>query len=331
VYNNLGLLQARRGNLALAEAAYRHALSLAPDADYILGNYATLLMRLKRYEEATSFSIKAVKMDPADPRARRTLSICYALVGDMAASRRALQEWLDMDPGNPEALHLMAAAGGLPTPERATDAYIVSEFDAFSRTFDAKLEQLGYRAPELLGRALHTVLAQALGGPAGPGAAGQVLDAGCGTGLCALQLRPLAQRLDGVDLSQGMLDRAADRGGYDSLTCAELGAHILAHPGHWDTIVSADTLCYFGDLRAVISGCAAALRPGGHLLFSVEAVDTAPDGYVLHHHGRYAHARAYVQACVQAAGLQLVSLVPDVLRHEVLRPVQGWVVTARAA
>ncbi|WP_425536227.1 methyltransferase domain-containing protein, partial [Chromobacterium vaccinii] len=40
---------------------------------------------------------------------------------------------------------------------------------------------------------------------------------GCGTGLAGEAVRPYASRLDGVDLSAGMLERASAKGIYDSL------------------------------------------------------------------------------------------------------------------
>ena len=322
VFNNIGLLQGRRNNLELAEAAYRQALRIAPDADYVLQNYAGLLQRQGRYEEATSFSIKTLTASPNDPKARRLLSISYALVGDMESARGVLRDWLELDPGNPEALHLLASAGGLPVPLRASDAYIAEEFDAFSKSFDAKLEGLGYKAPELVTAALAKALDAV-------DSAGDVLDAGCGTGLCSILLRPMARRLDGVDLSRGMLGKAAERGGYDELECAELTAYMARYPSRWDAIVSADTLCYFGELHDVLSAARAALRLGGLLVFSVEAVVSAAGGFLLQHNGRYAHASSYIEHCIAAAGLELLSLEQATLRAEVMRPVQGWIVVAR--
>ena len=322
VHNNIGLLQGRRNNLDLAEAAYLQALRIAPDADYVLQNYAGLLHRLGRYEEATSFSIKTLSASPNDPKARRLLSISYALVGDLESARGVLRDWLELDPGNPEALHLLAGAGGLPVPARASDAYIAEEFDAFAKSFDAKLEMLGYKAPELVTRAL----AEALDAV---GPAGDVLDAGCGTGLCSILLRPMARRLDGVDLSRGMLSKAAERGGYDQLECAELTSYMAGNPCRWDSIVSADTLCYFGDLHDVLVAARIALKLRGLLVFSVEAASSEIVEFSLQHNGRYAHGRSYIEGSVAAAGLELLSIELEILRAEVMRPVRGWIVVAR--
>jgi predicted TPR repeat methyltransferase len=50
------------------------------------------------------------------------------------------------------------------------------------------------------------------------------IDLGCGTGLMGPLLRPYVGRLEGVDLSAGMVQKAKDRGCYDKLDVGELVA-----------------------------------------------------------------------------------------------------------
>jgi predicted TPR repeat methyltransferase len=324
IYNNLGLLHSRRNFFDLAEAAYQHALKLAPNAEYALHNYARLMQRQGRYEEAVAYGVKTLNINPDDPKARRVLCMSHALLGDMEAARGVMRDWLAIDPGNAQAAHLLAAVGGSEAPARASNAYVAEEFDSFSSSFDSKLEALGYRAPELVAEALTRAIAPAT-------SAGDILDAGCGTGLCAPRLRPFAGRLDGVDLSEGMLDKARARGGYDSLAHAELTEFMANHTAQWNTIVSADTLCYFGELAPVFDAARSALRPGGWLVFSVEALEASEQHYHLKYHGRYAHTRAYLDECLRSTGFTPLHIESVVLRMEVSRPVQGWVVVARKA
>lgn len=52
------------------------------------------------------------------------------------------------------------------------------------------------------------------------------VDLGCGTGLMGPLLRPHTRHLSGVDLSQGMVQKARERGCYDDLSVDELGKYL---------------------------------------------------------------------------------------------------------
>ncbi|HEX8778847.1 MAG TPA: methyltransferase domain-containing protein, partial [Rhodanobacter sp.] len=161
-----------------------------------------------------------------------------------------------------------------------------------------------------------------------PAAALDVLDAGCGTGLCAPLLRPHARRLAGVDLSGGMVEKARQRGGYDALAVAELTAYLQERAAAWDVVLSADTLVYFGELDTVLEAAHAALRPGGWLAFSLEAEEGEPDRVTLTASGRYRHSRAHVLRALERAGFRDIRIAEDSLRKEFGQPVRSWVVLA---
>ena len=82
--------------------------------------------------------------------------------------------------------------------------------------------QLGYAAPQILLDLAAMVM---------PGRERlSILDLGCGTGLAGAAFRPLAARLDGIDLSPAMIEKARARGIYDHLAVADLET-ALAAPG----------------------------------------------------------------------------------------------------
>ena len=188
------------------------------------------------------------------------------------------------------------------------------------------MARLNYRAPALVLEAIR----HACGEPTGTLS---VLDAGCGTGICGPLLRPYAAHLTGVDLSRGMLDRAGGRGEYDDLVQGELTLYLAGHERQFDLIVSVDTLCYFGELEAVVTAAARALRPGGWFVFTLEAGDDdAVEGYALQPHGRYNHAAGYVQRGVLGgAGFQVMSMGRDFLRSEGRQAVEGLIVATQSA
>ncbi len=181
--------------------------------------------------------------------------------------------------------------------------------------------KLLYRAPDLVTGMLAVAGIE-------PSKSLDVLDAGCGTGLCGPLVAPYARRLVGVDLSARMLAQARAKAVYDDLFKVELTTYLRDNAGAFDVIVSADTLVYFGALEGVAEASADALRPGGRLIFTVEeATDDGPATYCIKHHGRYNHHAAYVERALVDAGLE-VHIARAELRVESGLPVAGLVVMA---
>lgn len=322
-HSNLGVLLRASGLVDDAERAYRTTLELQPTHVDAWTNLGVLLDGLGRSAEAAACFSRALTLRPRHPNTRRLLVVAHCALGQIDAATRILREWLDEAPGDPVAQHMLAACTGVAVPSRASDAFVTQTFDAFAATFEAKLARLAYRAPSLVGAAL------ADGGLV-PGAALDVLDVGCGTGLCGPIVSPYARRLVGVDLSAGMLAHARRKGLYHELVQEELTAYLGRHARAFDLIVSADALVYVGVLDDVVENAARALRPGGRLVFTLERLgDRAGVDVRLERHGRYGHARAHVEQLLAAHGFA-VELQEAELRLESGTPVAGLVVVATA-
>jgi predicted TPR repeat methyltransferase len=321
-HSNLGVVLRVRGLLSESEAALRRAIAIDGRHVPAYTNLGHVLKRTGRVKEAIGCYRAAIALDPDNPMAPRVLGRAYQANGEPDKAREVFQAWLERDPGNPIALHMLSACSSDTAPVRASDAYVRKLFDEIADSFDEHLADLRYRAPQLIGAAFATVWPEPLGDL-------DVLDAGCGTGLCAAFLRPRARVLVGIDLSSGMLRRAQALNVYDRLVEGELTTFLEAHPDGYNAIVSADTLCYFGALDGVFKAAAGALRSSGRLFFTVEkAPDDAAGGYHLQSHGRYNHAGSYVRRQLEEAGLALDTCQEAVLRQEAGTPVPGLVVTA---
>lgn len=323
--NNLGVLLGRRGKPDGAEKLLLKVIELAPGFADARQNLANHYLREGRLGDAVQQCFDGLIVAPRSAALRRILGLAYSTMGMKDEAIAVYRAWLEAEPGNPLAEFHLRACTGDAVPERAPDVYVASVFDSFAASFDAKLAELSYQAPALVASAV----ARQAGTPA---RALDLLDAGCGTGLCGPLLAPWARRLVGVDLSEGMLRKAAARHVYDDLFCGELAAFLRTQEAAWDLIVSADTLCYFGALEAFAAAAFAALRGDGLLVFTVEAhddADGAPD-YRLHEHGRYSHRRRYLENALRSAGLVPVETQAVVLRMEAGKPVDGWLVSARA-
>jgi predicted TPR repeat methyltransferase len=215
---------------------------------------------------------------------------------------------------------MLAACTGSEAVSRAPEEFVTQEFDHFAESFDEVLRKLEYRAPALLASALRRVDGE-------PRGELDVLDAGCGTGLCGPLLASYARRMVGVDLSSKMLEHAREKRVYDELVTGELTAYLERQSAAFDLIVSADTLVYFGALEDVVKAAAGALRPGGLFVFTLEAAswDTVTVPHNIQTHGRYNHREDYVRRVLIDAGLH-----PEIghaeLRLESGTPVAGLVV-----
>lgn len=335
----LGQLLVQGEHFGEAMLLLRRATSLGPADAEANEHLARALIGLGRDDEAIAALSTALRRSPAHvpminllasalhrcarrDEARALLGDALFRVGATAAATDLLEHWARLLPDDPVPAHRLAAIHGVVPPSRAADDYVTYLFDRYADTFDESLQSLGYH-----GLALVATLLQAAGLTLDKQL--NILDAGCGTGLSASTLRPFAAHLTGVDLSQAMVDKARQRGGYDVLVVAELTDYLTRHAAQFDLIVAMDTLIYFGELGTVFRNAATALRPSGYLAFTLEKADTASPGYLLNTNARYSHTTAYVTQQLADAGFDIQAMDAAVLRHNDDEPVHGLAVLAR--
>lgn len=323
IHNARGNLLHAAGRATDAIEAYREAVAIDPgffEAHLNLAQAYARELQLPLAVESLRAAI-ALRPDELAPYKRLALALRRLQRNDEATA--VYRAWHERDPDDPIAAH-MANVGDVEPPERASDEYVAREFDEFADNFEAVLlDKLDYQAPRLVAAALSRAGLSTRDDL-------EVLDAGCGTGLCAGFLRPLAGRLTGVDLSGKMLDKARARASYDVLLEAELRTFLGAHPQAFDVVVAADVLLYFGRLEELTVAIRRALRPGGVAVFTVEGGPETPRGWGLGEGGRYTHDPRYLRSVLKAAGLTVSEMVEEQLRLELGEPVMGWVVTATA-
>ena len=193
-------------------------------------------------------------------------------------------------------LYFLGALGLGALPEAAPPAFVRGLFDEYAERFDGELvDTLRYRGHEQVCAPLATLH---------PGAFESALDLGCGSGLAAPLLRPLAVRLAGVDLAPRMIERAAATGLYDELHIGDLAVHLLATGARHDLVVACDVFIYLGNLAPVFDAVTRVLAPGAIFAFTVEEGE-ADAGYDLLPTLRYAHSERYLRELAQAHALRV--------------------------
>ena len=205
---------------------------------------------------------------------------------DAAIQSYVLTKNLSPDDEWGAALHEARLKGE--TPKTPPAAYVRGLFDQYAPRFEKHLVQkLSYRGPDLI--------AQLLGrfGVTASDARTHAMDLGCGTGLCAPILRPLAQHLSGVDIAPAMVAIAQKRAIYDRLEVGDIDAVLELEPdASVDLLVAADVFIYVGDLERNFRESARVLKPGGLYAFTTQSQN---DGtYTLGADMRYTHSVVYL-------------------------------------
>ncbi|POZ60037.1 methyltransferase domain-containing protein [Chromobacterium alticapitis] len=318
-WSQLGAQLARAGMDEEAERALRRAISLdpgCPEAFYLL---TELLLRQGRYAEARRCNAQGVLAEPAGRMDAIAVAQALCELDRFDEAKALARDWLALRPGDPVAAHMLAAFGGAGAPQACPDDYVSQAFDAAAAGFDRALARLRYLGPQWLAGCL-----------AGRGLAERslrALDVGCGTGLAGAALRRYARRLEGVDLSAGMLEQAQAKLVYDDLHQADILSHLRERTDRWDLIACMDTLPYIGRLEPLFEAFGAALPAGGLLLFSTERLEEAGEDFRLHHSGRYRHAASYLDGLL-AKGWRVLSRERLPVRDEAGCPLEGEFVCA---
>lgn len=309
----LAVLEAECGRLSEAEALFRRAIELRPDSPAAHQGLGAVLQRMGRPAEATRAFMQAVRAS----RGQMTVPKADA---PASAAVTELERKLTPSKRGAELHFRLATAANVPLPPTVPPTAVTELFDRYAHRFDQHLqEKLSYRVPERLAAAVADTR------PAKPL---DVLDLGCGTGLCGPLLRPMAGLLCGVDLSPAMIEKAKARGVYDRLETGELIDAMQRWPRSFDLLVAADVLIYVGDLAPVFEAAAVCLRPGGLLAFSVEA--GSGDRYQLHPKTlRFTHSRPYIQRLTTIVGFREESCTELTARVEANKPVPAYLVVLR--
>jgi predicted TPR repeat methyltransferase len=292
----------------LAEA--REAALLHPGSAIHALAHGEALLEAGRLPEAIGELQRALRLDYESADARLALGRAWLAAGEGEKALDAFSRLSGVDDDVAKARAMLAQP-------RSDAGYVRHLFDQFATDYDTRMiSQLGYAAPGILRELAAMVL--------GPREGLAILDLGCGTGLSGLAFKDMARRLDGVDLSPVMIEKARARRIYDHLAVGDIEA--LAD-GDCDLLLAADTLVYLGDLTQILAAAARSLRPGGMFLFTVESKDG--EGFELGPKRRWRHSEHYLREEAAKAGFQVAGLLTCVPRSEAGKPVEGFAVALR--
>jgi predicted TPR repeat methyltransferase len=291
----------------------REAALLHPNVAPVQVALGQALLAAENLPTAIAELQRALRLDPECVHARELIAQAWLRAGEAG---KAL-EILSALAATPQRAAMIARAQAILAADRSDPGYVRHLFDQFSSDYDNRMRgHLSYAAPEILRSLFDLVM---------PGRDQlTILDLGCGTGLAGEVFKALALRLDGMDLSPAMIEKARARGIYDRLIVADLEPGMGQLGLLYDLVLAADTLVYLGDLVPVFRAAAARLANDGYFLFTVEQADG--DEFELGPKRRWRHAEAYLRAAAAQTGLCVAGLVAATPRREANVPVEGFAV-----
>lgn len=292
-------------------------------------DYAEMLAESGDHAAAVELMEQALELAPQWAAGWFRLGGFAEKAGERNKALAAFRRTLALEPADIFGAGLkLAALGGTERPDLPPSAYVEGLFDDYADRFDeALVEKLRYVVPEKLADLIAN------------GSRGRTfrrtIDLGCGTGLFGAALGERAGMLEGYDLSERMLAKAAARGIYGHLAKADLsrapeesGLITEDLPRHRaDLVAAADVMMYLGDLDAAFANAAALLAPDGIFAFSVEKFEA--EGFALLASLRYAHSIIHVERMLRAHGMVQLAMEETDIRWDAGAPIKGLLFLAK--
>src|SRR5258708_1651058 len=270
---------------------------------------------------AADLLLQAIELAPNFTTAWFTLGGIREGLGEHDAAIAAFRAAQASDAGDHHGASLRLMRLGAAPLAGMPRAYVQALFDQYAPRFESALiDDLGYRGPALLFRAVLSVRAAAKK----PAFFKRAIDLGCGTGLVAAAFAKGVDHFFGVDLSPRMIERARATSLYAELEVADMLQGLRNRPdASADLVLAADTMIYVADIAPLLVEAARVLSAGGLLAFTAET--HGGEGVILGAGLRYAHAAEYVRAAVEAARLKMSLLEDRSAPNEDHRPLPGLV------
>lgn len=141
-------------------------------------------------------------------------------------------------------------------------AELAAVYDRWSDSYDDYMDGVGYRHPAICMALLTRYV---------PPGDGRLLDAGVGTGIVGELLAIVGYNaIDGIDISQGMLDKAAEKSLYADLRVADINQPLALGSDSYRAVISSGvfTTGHVGSegLGQLLAVCQA----GGHVVITVK-------------------------------------------------------------
>lgn len=321
--SNLATCYLKKGAFEEAKKSYLQALALAPNDTQILFNLGVICQQQGLIDQAIQYYQRTLQTDATLFDAHNNIGVAFLAKQHVGFALHHFKQALRLQPNN---IAIQYTVKMLEQDERllfSPPDYITNLFDAYADHYEIHLQQaLDYQVPELLLQAMYQCIKPALNTL-------DILDLGCGTGLCGILFKPLSHQLIGVDLSKKMLAIAQQKNIYDQLIVNNIETFLTENTQKFDLILAGDVLVYIGDLENLYTQIHRTLKPNGLFIFNTEI--SAKEDFTLNQSGRFAHQRSYLENLAKKHGFEIIYCKEAMTRKQNDAPVMGHINIIRAA
>lgn len=305
---------------------YKSILQKVPNHQLVLhlltniaqGHYqlAQALMQMGRIKKAIK-SLKHVNSIKTDiPDVHLMLGQLLIKSGENKQAAEQLRHYIRLVPDDKAgAIMLLAHIGEEKIPDKPSENYIQNFYGNYANNYDDHLvNRLNYKCPQIIFDSLKKNKVEG----------NDILDLGCGTGLCGVAIKSLAKRLDGVDLSKPMLEVANKRNIYDSLVAADIYEFLSKKHNEYDVVVAAGLFEHIGEPEQVFSSTFKVLRENGYFVFTTD--ENKSDDIGVNAAGFYMHGKSYLEEQAKKCGFEVISIESVSMWIENKKPVSGLII-----
>lgn len=313
---NLATCFLKLGLLNEAKEHYLKALELKPEDIQILFNLGVIYMQQGNIDTAIQYYQRGVQINPDSFALHNNLGVAFIAKQHVGFALHHFREALRIQPNNVAISHTISVLSQNQHLLTSPPEYIKSLFDAYADHYEQHLlTALEYKVPELFLKAVLQITAP-------PQHAWDILDLGCGTGLCGMTFAPYAKTLIGVDLSAKMLEEAAKKNIYTELVEDDLSHFLSKTNSKYNLILAGDVLVYIGDLTKIFEEITSALKKNGLFVFNTEISND--DEFKMNQSGRFGHNENYLKKLIDLNHLKIMNHKTVITRMQNNEPVYGY-------
>lgn len=295
-YNNRGNVYRELGNYKKALKDFNKALDLDPKYFDALINLILLKHDKKLYKESEGLCKEAIKINNSRSEGYKLLGICYL---NQKKINYAIEYFEKAQKIKFETVvqHQLDILNGKQKKHIPLE-FIQNTFNAYAKNFDEHLlHKLKYNGPKLIKFSVESSIEKKL--------FNNVIDLGCGTGLCGDFLNEISSNLHGIDISFNMLKKAKDKNKYNELINGDFIEYLKKTENKYDLFIACDVFIYTGDLDETFRLIKKASSKESYFVFTTELLKKG--NYKLDNSGRFKHSENYISSKCEENSMDIIN------------------------